>query len=577
MPAFIRKHPELALLALAFAVAGFFRFYQIASIPPGLYPDEAMNGNNAVEALSTGTFKIFYPENNGREGFFINIQALSVWLFGPEAWALRIVSAFIGTLTVLGVWLLARELFSGWTRGRPEAGDPRASEPERDLSPAAVIALASAFLIATSYWHVNFSRIGFRAIMVPLFVCLGLAFLLRALRTGSIPMTVLGGLATGLGFHTYIAFRFMPLVLAIPIVAALRLWYRGLRKQPCVPCVAALFLFVAFVAALPIGLYFLNHPADFLGRSGQVSIFSANDPLREFVKSSVITLGMLNLRGDCNPRHNFACFPELSPVVGVFFLIGFCLLLLALFRRGDPNRFPASLLVGSFLVMMLPASLTREGLPHALRSIGMIPAVFIIAGYGAWWLWERFGEPIRRAEKNPANAPHQARIRRIQKELAILAVVAMVWIAGEGFRNYFFRFPVSTRTPGAFATDLWHGGRYLASLPDDIKKIVVVNSGGDPIRGIPASAQTVMFATGTFLEQERERKNFRYVANIRDIRPGDIARTVVYPMNPLDLETREAIRKRFPGLEGVNHNDFILFEQKSAQAPENDAFGLREE
>ena len=559
----IRKHPEFALLAIALAVAGFFRFYQIASNPPGLYPDEAMNGNNAVEALATGAFKIFYPENNGREGLFINIQALSVWLFGPEAWALRIVSAIFGTLTVLGVWLLARELFGGWTGQSREAGGPPSGEPRRGLPPAAVIALASAFLIATSYWHVNFSRIGFRAVMVPFFLVFGLAFLLRALRTGSIPMTVLGGLATGLGFHTYIAFRFAPLILAVPIAASLRSWYRGLQKQPCVPCVAALFLFVAFVAALPVGIYFLNHPGDFFGRSGQVSIFATDDPLAAFVRSSVITLGMFHIRGDCNPRHNFACFPELSPVAGVFFLVGFCLMLLALFRRGDPNRFPAALLIGSFLVMMLPASLTREGLPHALRSIGMIPPVFIIAGYGAWWIWEKFRAPLRRAEANPANAPHQTRIRRIRKELAILAIVAMAWVAGEGFRNYFFRFPASTRTPAAFTTDLWHGGRYLASLPDDTEKIVVVNSGGDLIRGIPASAQTVMFATGTFLESERREKNFRYVTDVRDIAPADIARTVVYPMNPLDLEAREAIRKRFPELEGKNHDDFILFEPKT--------------
>ena len=563
MPAIFRKHPELALLALALAVAGFFRFYQITSIPPGLYPDEAMNGNNAVEALATGAFKIFYPENNGREGLFINIQALAVWLFGPEAWALRIVSAIIGTLTVLGIWFLARELFTGWTRERPEAEDPSAEAPRRGLSPAAIIALASAFLIATSYWHVNFSRIGFRAIMVPFFLSFGIAFLLRALRTGSIPMTVLGGLATGLGFHTYIAFRFIPLALAIPLLAAFRSWYRGLRKQPCVPCVAALFLFVTFIAALPVGFYFLNNPGDFFGRSGQVSIFSMESPLGAFVRSSVLTLGMFNIHGDCNPRHNFACFPELSPVAGAFFLIGFLLVLRALFRRSDPHRFPAALLMGTFLIMMLPASLTAKELPHALRAIGMIPPTFIIAGYGAWWLWERFREPIRRAAADPRNRSFLARIRRIEKELAILAVVAMVWVAWEGFRNYFFRFPAATATPGAFAADLWHGGRYLAALPNDIEKIVVVNAGGDPIRGIPASAETVMFASGTFLESERTQKNFRYVTDIREVLPGDILRTVVYPMNPLDLDVREAIRKHLPGLEGVNHDDFILFEPKT--------------
>ena len=76
---------ELAIFLIIMAVAAFFRLYKLDQFPPGLYPDEAMNGNNALEALDTGDFKIFYPENNGREGLFINIQALSLKAFGNEA------------------------------------------------------------------------------------------------------------------------------------------------------------------------------------------------------------------------------------------------------------------------------------------------------------------------------------------------------------------------------------------------------------------------------------------------------------------------------------------------------------
>ncbi|MGA9770017.1 MAG: hypothetical protein WBV94_13325, partial [Blastocatellia bacterium] len=64
-----------ALLGICLTGA-FFRIHDIRNTPPGLYPDEAMNGNNAMEAIATGSYKIFYPENNGREGLFINIQAL---------------------------------------------------------------------------------------------------------------------------------------------------------------------------------------------------------------------------------------------------------------------------------------------------------------------------------------------------------------------------------------------------------------------------------------------------------------------------------------------------------------------
>ncbi|MBI2052958.1 MAG: hypothetical protein HYT34_01810, partial [Candidatus Ryanbacteria bacterium] len=88
--------PRYIVLLLVLAVAVFFRFWHLSSIPPGLWADEAMNGNNASEALKTGDFKIFYPENNGREGLFINLQALSVGLLGHSAFALRLVSAIFG-------------------------------------------------------------------------------------------------------------------------------------------------------------------------------------------------------------------------------------------------------------------------------------------------------------------------------------------------------------------------------------------------------------------------------------------------------------------------------------------------
>src|SRR3989344_8126331 len=72
------KNTRILLLTGILIIAAFFRLWQLDSIPPGLFPDEAMNGNNAFEALHGGGFKIFYRENNGREGLFINIQALSM-------------------------------------------------------------------------------------------------------------------------------------------------------------------------------------------------------------------------------------------------------------------------------------------------------------------------------------------------------------------------------------------------------------------------------------------------------------------------------------------------------------------
>jgi len=79
------KFKFFSILAIML-LAAFFRFWGLTQIPPGLYPDEAMNGNNALEAIAHKDWKVFYPENNGREGFFINVQSAFIYFLGNKPW-----------------------------------------------------------------------------------------------------------------------------------------------------------------------------------------------------------------------------------------------------------------------------------------------------------------------------------------------------------------------------------------------------------------------------------------------------------------------------------------------------------
>src|SRR3990167_5244896 len=194
---------EIGAILFLLIIAAFLRLYNLETTPPGLYPDEAMNGNNALEAIRTGTFKVFYPENNGREGLFINIQALFLAATGiREPWMLRLPSALFGILSVLGAFYLFREL-------------ARTSELKNDF----LIGFLGSFLLATSVWHIIFSRIGFRAIMAPLFLIWALYFLIKAVRSSSsrsyFLFSIFSGISYGLGFYTYIAYRITPLLLLL--------------------------------------------------------------------------------------------------------------------------------------------------------------------------------------------------------------------------------------------------------------------------------------------------------------------------------------------------------------------------
>ncbi|QQG45159.1 MAG: hypothetical protein HYW89_04135 [Candidatus Sungiibacteriota bacterium] len=535
----------LLILLGILALGAFFRFYLITEIPLGLYPDEAMNGNNALEALATGDFKTFYPENNGREGLFINLQAIALGLFGNVPWALRIVSAFFGTLTILGIFLLTRELLRLKSNFNHERSERSSTS----------IALLTSFFLAVSFWHINFSRIGFRAIMVPFFASFALYFLLKGLRTGKLWSIIAAGIFTGLGFHTYIAFRFMPFVLAVPIIIYLIRWWKN-KETNCIPCLVALFLLVNILVGLPLALYFFENPQDFIGRAGEVSVFSAKNQALEFVKSNAKTLGMFFVPGggDCNWRHNFDCQPFLP--YGILATIG----ILALSRLAP--GYQGLTLIAWLFFMSLPATLTREGLPHALRSIGMIPPIMILSGFGSWWIYHKVKDWL---EKQKIKWPqYTGQLERIKKEVFILGMLTLLFIPLYTFQQYFVQWAYNPNSYFAFSTDIWHLGQYLNGLPNDVKKYVVVNMLGVDIRGIPAPTQTVMFATNTFRKKERMEKNITYIpyrdetSMVSAIEVLPQQKTVIAFLNGGDRKLIKNIQEKFEGLKIKVPGDFVI-------------------
>lgn len=476
------KFKRFWILIFILIIAGFLRTYQIKTIPPGLYPDEAMNGNNALEALSPSPtasgFKVFYPENNGREGLFINIQALFLKFFGlNEPWVLRLPNAIFGILTVLGVYFLAKELFS------------------------ANIGLLSAFLLTTNFWHINFSRIGFRANTAPFYLVWGVYFLIIALKkfgsskkiTGPLILAVLAGAAYGLGFHSYIAYRATPLLIALILIFYLR---KSIKENWRGRFWLNVFVFalIAFFAILPLLFYFIKTPGSFFGRTTQVSIFNSPTPIKDLSLNILKTAAMFNFAGDANWRHNYSGRPELFWPVGIMFLIGVVLSIRELFKKEAVREKLGSIILLAWLIVAaLPVVVSNEGIPHALRSILMIPPIFILAGIGG------------------INAYTYLREHSKIKWLPTLAFLLLVFVALRAYQDYFISWAQNPNVRGAFSADYVDLGEKLNALQKETPKYVVVETGGVSVRGLPMPTQTTMFITDTFLPEKQLLKNIHYV------------------------------------------------------------------
>src|SRR5678815_3112 len=106
----LTKRQTWGIFTVILLIATALRLYSFGSAPPGLYVDEASDGANAIQAWETGEFKVFYPEDNGREGLYINVSSVFIHFFGANVRTLRLPAAFFGILTVAAIYALTVEL-----------------------------------------------------------------------------------------------------------------------------------------------------------------------------------------------------------------------------------------------------------------------------------------------------------------------------------------------------------------------------------------------------------------------------------------------------------------------------------
>ncbi len=186
------------LLLLILILAGLLRFIGLDKMPPSVTGDEIQQGYTAYSLLKTGKdeWGDILPINPRSFGDYkpalysytlIPFEAL----FGLNIQAVRMPSALFGTLTVLVIYFLAKELFA-----------------------SSAIGLMTAFLLSIAPWHVQFSRIGWESNLGTFFFCLAVYYLIKSFANNRylISAATLFGV-TMFSYHSYKVF--IPLFLAM--------------------------------------------------------------------------------------------------------------------------------------------------------------------------------------------------------------------------------------------------------------------------------------------------------------------------------------------------------------------------
>ncbi len=448
---FAGRHRYHAALVGALAVAAFFRFYQLNRLPPGLFPDEAANGISIFQILEHHDFQPIYTNNGPNESLFTFIQAVFVAAMGNTILALRIAPAAFGVAALVPTYLWARRLWG-----------------ER-------VAVLSSLYMAITPWAFIINRTGFRANMTPFMVMLTMWLITLAYQTRRMRWFIVSGVSMGVGMYTYLNFKAFPLIPVLLVAAVYwrarpgigRLWVRV--RRPVLATVGAFLLTCSWMIA-----YGVQHPLDVVGRPAGVSFLTPSinhgQPLQTLVTTIGKTALMFNLFGNPDYKFNLGGAPELPLFIGAAFLIGLVIAVVSIRRL----RFLALLTV--LAVMLLPEVLSAQGIPHAMRAIGAMPAVLILAALGTDWLLQQWQRrfPIRVAARATA--------------LGLLALILAATAYG-AYREYFVTWAQSPQAYQAFASDTVAISSYLNAGGFDGTTYVVIGAYAD---------QTVQYLTHGF-------------------------------------------------------------------------------
>lgn len=363
LPNYRWEIPAVALLVLA---AFVLRFAKLNTIPYVLAGDEANMGHEAARVLAGELTNPFITGWLSHPTLFFFIQALPLQLFGRTPFAVRFLSPFVGALTVLATYWFAR---SAW--GRP-------------------VAWVAAGLLAGYHFHLHYSRLSLNNIWDPLFALLVMGLLWRGWQSGERRYFVMSGLCLGLGQYFYMGTRVL-----LVMVATLALYWllANWRKTWGQRSNLAAFVLIALVVVLPITLYALQHPDDYMARMNQLGIFQSGWLAREVELSG---RSVTQLLGEQLWKSALAFNYTLDPAFfyrpgipllrfwpSILFVFG---LGVALVRITKTPNFLLLLWIGGTVLF---AGVLLENPPSSQRYVIAAPAVCILAALAMVWIEER--------------------------------------------------------------------------------------------------------------------------------------------------------------------------------------------
>ncbi len=380
------------ILLLIMGLALLLRFYKLTQAPPSLYWEEVALGYDAYSLLKTGkdhrgnSWPIVYLESymDFKPPLYAYTLIPSIAVFGLNNFSVRFPSALFGSLTVLVICFLSKELFKSMN----DPGSGKSYDPGS-------MGLLAALLLAISPWHLQFSRAAFEANLALFLVLTGTLFFIKALKKQFFLLASAFCFALSLyAYHGARVFSFL-FVLFLGLIFLKRI----LRMNKII-------LIITLILGLGLSLPLLKaiNSGQVKQRFQETSVFATQEPVIETNKKieedkntwwakivhhrffgysrlffnqylSHFNGAYLFLSGDLNPRHSIQEFGQLYHWEIISLILGSVYLLKNIKQKHS------QLIIGWLLIGLIPGAITKAA-PHSLRTIFSLPAFIIISALG---------------------------------------------------------------------------------------------------------------------------------------------------------------------------------------------------
>lgn len=385
------------ILIVIISFAAFLRLWKLDQVPVSMFGDELDVGYHAYSLATTGRDYSgnFFPLHlrslaEWRTPLYIFSSIPTVLAFGISPLGVRLPAAIFG---ILGVW--ATYLFAS-----------KVSENKK-------IGLLSAFVLAISPWHIQYSRAAFEVTQMVFFMVIGLYLFIRSMESKGrfLWVSILCLLLMPWIYST--AKLFVPLLL----IFLGALYRKELIKLPRSNLVYTVV--VGLVLGLPLiynvitgeGSQRFSYIGVFDQQAAETKIgetrmmlsrmrgetteglnptltdrffhnkftFWGDDILTNYLES--LSTEFLFTNGDVNPRHTIEGMGVLYRVEAIALVIGVIMFF------SSKLAFNNKTLVG-FIVLggALPSALTVDGGMHATRLILMLPGLALLISFGMHFL-----------------------------------------------------------------------------------------------------------------------------------------------------------------------------------------------